>query len=139
MTNSNNGNNNSQEIYAILAELARKQLQTENNLQRTQAQIERTQLQIDATQQQLSTTQYEVESLTNDVTRVLGRSSILDDVLLELRDSQQAMQSNFERHLQNFERHIENYEEHKRTTNAALNSLEAINLRLIQIITGDQN
>ncbi|KYC40469.1 hypothetical protein WA1_26455 [Scytonema hofmannii PCC 7110] len=133
MTNANNGNNNnSQEIYAILAELARRQLQTENNLQRTQEQIERTQLQIDATQQQLSATQYEVESLTNDVTRILGRSAILDDVLLEMRNSNQAMQANFERH-------IENYEEHKRTTNAALNSLEAINIRLIQIITGDQN
>ncbi len=137
MTNANN--NNSQEIYAILAELARRQLQTETNLQRTQEQIERTQLQIEATQQQLSATQYEVESLTNDVTRVLGRSAILDDVLLELRDSQQSMQANFERHLVNFEQHIENFEEHKRTTNAALNSLEAINLRLIQIITGDQN
>lgn len=95
MTNANNGNNNSQEVYAILAELARKQLQTENNLQRTQEQIERTQMQIDATQQQLSATQYEVESLTNDVSRVLGRSAILDDVLLEMRSEQPSDASEF--------------------------------------------
>lgn len=150
MTNSNNGADNTQEIYAILAEIARKQLQTEenlqrfqeqieNNFQRNQEQLERTQLQVDATQQQLSATQFEIDSLTNDATRVLGRSAILDDVLLELQDSRQAMQTNFERHLQNFERHLQNYEEHKRTTNAALNSLEAINLRLIQIITGNGN
>ena len=39
----------------------------------------------------------------------------------------------------NFEQHQNDFRENQRTTNAALNSLEAINLRLIQIITGDQN
>ncbi|MUG93437.1 hypothetical protein F7734_13755 [Scytonema sp. UIC 10036] len=44
-------------IIAILAELARRQLQTENNLQRTQEQIERTQEQIERTQLQIDATQ----------------------------------------------------------------------------------
>lgn len=93
MTNANNYN---QEIHALLAELARKQIQT---------------------QEQLEETQYRVQELTNEVTRVLARSAVLDDVLLELRDGQEIMQANFN--------------EHQRTTNAALNSLEAINLKLI--------
>ena len=59
-----------------------------------------------------------VNSLTNNVDRVLARSAILDDVLIELRDSHESHQRNFE--------------EHQRTTNAALNSLEAILLRLIR-------
>lgn len=60
-----------------------------------------------------------VNDLTNNVDRVLSRSAVLDDVLLELRDSQEQQQRNFD--------------EHQRTTNAALNSLEAILLQLIRI------
>jgi len=69
---------------------------------------------------------YNVNDLTSNVDRVLARSAILDDVLLELRDSH-------ERHQQNFERHQRNFDEHQQTTNAALNSLEAILLQLIRI------
>jgi uncharacterized protein YaeQ len=58
-----------------------------------------------------------IAQLTENTDRVLARSAILDDVLLELRDSS--------------EQHQRNFEEHQRTTNAALNSLEAILLRLI--------
>lgn len=100
----NNANNSNQEIYALLAELARKQIQT---------------------QEQLEETQYKVQELTSEVTRVLARSAVLDNVLLELRDSHETMQGNFN--------------EDQRTTNAALNSLEAINLKLIEIITRDLN
>lgn len=60
-----------------------------------------------------------VNDLTNNVDRVLSRSAVLADVLLELRDSQEQQQRNFD--------------EHQRTTNAALNSLEAILLQLIRI------
>lgn len=59
----------------------------------------------------------DVAQLTENTNRVLARSAILDDVLLELRDSS--------------EQHQRNFEEHQRTTNAALNGLEAILLRLI--------
>lgn len=111
MTNSNNGADNQQEIYAILAELARRQL---------------------TTQEQIEETQIELRSLANDITRVLGRDAVLNEVVLELRDSHETMRENFVAFQQE-------YLEHKRTTNAALNSLEAINLRLIQIISGEQN
>jgi predicted nucleic acid-binding Zn-ribbon protein len=107
MTNSNSND----DIRTLVTELARSQLQTQE--------------QIRDTQEQIRDTQEQLRELTNDVTRVLARSAVLDDVLLELRDSHQTMQANFN--------------ENQRTTNAALNSLEAINLRLIEIIGRGQN
>ncbi|MEH1781759.1 hypothetical protein [Nostoc sp.] len=59
-----------------------------------------------------------MRELTSNVDRVLGRSAILDGVLLELRDSH--------------EQHQRNFEEHQRTTNAASQSLESILLQLIR-------
>jgi chromosome segregation ATPase len=127
MTNSNNPN---QEIYTLLAELARRQLQTETNLQRTQEkinhtqeQIERTQIQVDQTQRQLLATQFEIERLTNNVDNVFSRNEVLNGILLQLRDNQDNLQARFDRHLQNFD-------ENQRTTNAALEQLTAILLRL---------
>jgi peptidoglycan hydrolase CwlO-like protein len=73
MTNSNNPN---QEIYTLLAELTRRQLQTETNLQRTQEKIDRTQEQVDQTQQQLLATQFEVEILTNNVENVFSLDTL---------------------------------------------------------------
>jgi hypothetical protein len=70
-----------------------------------------------ANTQALAVLTIDVAQLTDNTNRVLARSAILDDVLLELRDSS--------------EQHQRNFEEHQRTTNAALNSLEAILLRLI--------
>ncbi|MCC5633511.1 hypothetical protein LC613_39300 [Nostoc sphaeroides CHAB 2801] len=70
-----------------------------------------------------SNTQQQLDLLTDNVNRVLARSAILDDVLLELRDSHEIHQRNFEEHQRNFQ-------EHQRTTNAALQSLEAILLQL---------
>lgn len=60
-----------------------------------------------------------IADLTNNVTRVLGRSAILDDVLLKLCDSHEELKQNF----------LEN----QRTTNAALNQLGAIFLQLTRI------
>lgn len=68
------------------------------------------------TQQQTINTDA-IAQLTENTNRVLARSAILDDVLLELRESS--------------EQHQRNFEEHQRTTNAALHSLEAILLQLI--------
>jgi prophage DNA circulation protein len=157
MTDANNSN---QEIYTLLAELARKQLQTETNLQgtqekidrtqeqiertqeqieRTQEQLERTQIQVDQTQRQLSATQFEVETLTNDINRVFTRNEILNNVLLELRDSHEEQQEIltihqrlFEQNQISFEQHQRNFEENQRATNAALDRLEAILMRLIR-------
>ncbi|ACC85292.1 hypothetical protein [Nostoc punctiforme] len=82
------------------------------------------------TQAQLDELRQEVRGLTSNVDRVLARSAILDDVLLELRDSHEAHQRNFEIHQRNFEIHRQDFQEHQRTTNAALQSLEAILLQL---------
>ncbi len=60
-----------------------------------------------------------VNELTENTNRVLSRSAVLDDVLLELRDSH--------------EQHQQNFLEHQHTTNAALQSLEAILLQLLRI------
>ncbi|MCC5611063.1 hypothetical protein LC612_31010 [Nostoc sp. CHAB 5834] len=60
-----------------------------------------------------------VQELTSNVDRVLARSAILDDVLVELRESH--------------ETHQRNFEEHQRTTNAALNQLGAILVQLTRI------
>ncbi|MBN4006889.1 hypothetical protein [Nostoc sp. LPT] len=68
--------------------------------------------------QRQAETQEQLNELANNVDRVLSRSAILDDVLLELRDSH--------------EQHQRNFEEHQRTTNAALQSLESILLQLIR-------
>ncbi|WP_292736444.1 hypothetical protein [Nostoc sp. JL31] len=45
-----------------------------------------------------SNTQQQLDSLIENVNRVLARSAILDDVLLELRDSHEIHQRNFEEH-----------------------------------------
>lgn len=62
-------------------------------------------------------TQTQLDSFLETANRVLARSAVLDDIVLELRDST--------------EQHQRNFEEHQRTTNAALERLEAILLRLI--------
>ncbi|MBW4427811.1 MAG: hypothetical protein KME50_26060 [Nostoc desertorum CM1-VF14] len=67
-----------------------------------------------------------IAELTSNVNTVLARSGVLDDVLLELRDSH-------EQHEQSYERHQQNFLEHQRTSNAALQSLEAILLQLLRI------
>ncbi|QHG21065.1 hypothetical protein [Nostoc sp. ATCC 53789] len=69
-------------------------------------------------EQQATNTQA-IAELTDNVTRVLGRSAILDDVLLELRDSHEELKRDF----------LEN----QRTTNAALNQLGAILVQLTRV------
>ncbi|NMG20715.1 hypothetical protein [Brasilonema bromeliae] len=78
----------------------------------------------DIATQQAGNTQA-IAQLAENTDRVLARSAILDDVLLELRE-------NSEQHQREFEQHQRNFEEHQRTTNAALQSLEAILLQLIR-------
>lgn len=69
-------------------------------------------------EQQATNTQA-IAELTDNVTRVLSRSAILDDVLLELRDSHEELKRDF----------LEN----QRTTNAALNQLGAILMQLTRV------
>lgn len=69
-------------------------------------------------EQQATNTQA-IAQLTDNVTRFLDRSAILDDVLLELRDSHEELRRDF----------LEN----QRTTNAASNQLGAILVQLTKI------
>ena len=78
-------------------------------------------------------TQTQLDMFLESANRVLARSAVLDDVVQELRDSTEQHQRNFEQHQRNFEQHQGNFEEHQTTTNAALQSLEAILLQLIRI------
>jgi uncharacterized protein involved in exopolysaccharide biosynthesis len=71
----------------------------------------------DMATQQAANTQA-IAQLAENTNRVLARSAILDDVLLELRESS--------------EQHQRNFEEHQKTSNAALQSLEAILLQLMR-------
>lgn len=89
----------------------------------TQVQLDNLALRQANSQIQLDELKREMRELTSNVDRVLSRSAILDDVLLELRDSH-------EEHQRNFEQHQRNFDENQRTTNAALQSLEAILLQL---------
>ncbi|PHJ63547.1 hypothetical protein VF14_19655 [Nostoc linckia z18] len=93
--------------------------QIEALLLQTNTSLNRVAQQQDRNTQALAQLSQEVRELTSDVTRVLSRSAILDDVLLELRESQ--------------EQHQRNFEEHQRTTNAALNQLGAILVQLTRI------
>jgi predicted nucleic acid-binding Zn-ribbon protein len=63
-------------------------------------------------------TQHQLDDLVSTANNIFARDAVLNDVLLELRDSH--------------EQHQRNFEEHQRTTNAALQSLEAILLQLIR-------
>jgi uncharacterized protein YukE len=126
MTHTNDNN----DIQTLLTQLAQSQLRTQESLERTQQQLERTtdtveqtQTQIADTQRQLLATQFEIETLTNNVENVFSRNEILNDILLQLRDNQDNLEARFDRHLQNFD-------ENQRTTNAALEQLTAILLRL---------
>ncbi|MBD2207834.1 hypothetical protein H6G33_36480 [Calothrix sp. FACHB-1219] len=93
--------------------------QIEALLVQTNTSLNRVAQQQDRNTEALAQLSQEVRELTSDVTRVLARSAILDDVLLELRESQ--------------EQHQRNFEEHQRTTNAALNQLGAILVQLTRI------
>jgi hypothetical protein len=117
--------NDNNDITTVLRELALSQLQTQQ--------------QIRETQQAIIETNTTVRELTNDINRILSRAAIYDDVVLELRENQQMIQANFNEHQRTLEQHRRDFLENQRTTNAALNSLEAINLRLIEIISRDQN
>lgn len=97
-----------------------------SRLDRIEAILERVVVQQETTANSLTELTYKVDDFIETSNRVLARSAVLDDVVLELRESS-------ERNQRNFEEHQRNFMEHQRTTNAALNSLEAILLQLIRI------
>lgn len=104
-----NANTNNDEIRQLIAELARRQIDTQEQL----------------------------DMFLDQSVSLMGRNAVLNDVILEVRENTEVLQRNFERLQRNFEQHQQNFNENQRTTNAALNSLEAILLQLTRIIGRD--
>ncbi len=82
-------------------------------------------MRLDTLTRQQTNTQNQLDDLVSTANSIFARNAIMNDVLLELRENSEQQQRNFEQHQRNFE-------EHQRTTNAALQSLEAILLQLIR-------
>jgi cellulose synthase/poly-beta-1,6-N-acetylglucosamine synthase-like glycosyltransferase len=97
-----------------------------NNLVRLQA---NTQEQLNNLVERQADTQEQLDVLSNTANSIFARDAILNDIVLELRESSEQHQRNFE--VYRFENQ-RNLEEQHRTTNAALQSLEAILLQLIR-------
>jgi len=118
------GNSNGQQpsrldrIEAVLATVADQQANTQR--------------QLDNLANRQADTQQQLDELISTANSVFARDAILNDVLLELRDSHEQQQRHFEQHQRNFEQHQRNVEENQRTTNAALDRLEAILLQIIR-------
>ncbi|MBW4565988.1 MAG: hypothetical protein KME32_33910 [Mojavia pulchra JT2-VF2] len=98
---------------------------TPSRLDQIEALLLQTNASLNRVAQQQETNTQAIADLTENTNRVLARSAVLDDVLLELHESH-------ERHERNFEQHQRNVEENQRNINAALDRLEAILLQIIR-------
>lgn len=118
MTNASND-----DIRGILAQIAQSQLNTQRQLDNL---VERQ----DISGQQIVQLTDVVNQLTSDISSVTARNALLNEIIPELRESQERQEILTTELKQNQEQHQRNFEEHQRTSNAALQSLEAILLRL---------
>ncbi|MBD2603229.1 hypothetical protein H6G81_01495 [Scytonema hofmannii FACHB-248] len=97
----------------------------DSRLDRIEAVLDTVAMRLDTLTRQQTNTQHQLDDLVSTANSIFARNAIMNDVLLELRE-------NSEQHQRSFEQHQRNFEEHQRTTNAALQSLEAILLQLIR-------
>ncbi|MGH1396197.1 MAG: hypothetical protein ACRAVC_19525 [Trichormus sp.] len=102
------------------------------NIPEQSSRLDRIEALLERVAEQQANSQQQLDSLISTASSVLARSAVLDDVVLELRDTTETLSRNFEQHLRNFEQHQRNVEENQRTTNAALERLEAILLQLMR-------
>ena len=126
------------DIRGLLLTITQSQLTTQRQLEGTQRQLANLAERQEISGQQIVQLSDIVNQLTNDISSVTGRNAVLNEIIPELRESQERqelltteLKQNFEQHQRNFDQHQARFEEHQRTTNAALQSLEAILLRLI--------
>lgn len=89
-----------------------------SRLNRIEAVLDTVAMRLDTLTRQQANTQNQLDDLISTANSVFARDAILNDMLLELRESS--------------EQHQRNFEEHQRTSNAALQSLEAILLQLMR-------
>lgn len=109
------------------------------NIPEQSSRLDRIEALLERVAEQQANSQQQLDSLINTASSVLARSAVLDDVVLELRDTTETLSRGFEQHLRNFEQYQRNFEQHQRnveenqrTTNAALERLEAILLQLMR-------
>ena len=86
-------------------------------LERVAVQQETTATRLDNLAGKVDEITYKVDDFIGTATSVLGRSAILDDIIVRLD--------------RNFELHQQRFEENQRSTNAALERLEAILIKLM--------
>ena len=96
-----------------------------SRLDRIEAVLDTVEMRLDTLTRQQTNTQNQFDDLVSTANSIFAKNAIMNDVLLDLRE-------NSEQHQRSFEQHQRNFEEHQRTTNAALQSLEAILLQLIR-------
>ncbi|MBE9216655.1 hypothetical protein IQ247_29020 [Plectonema cf. radiosum LEGE 06105] len=139
-----NGNND--DIQGLLVQIAQSQLTTQRQLEGTQLQLANLTERQEISGQQIVQLSDVVNQLTSDISSVTARNAILNDIIPELRESQERqelltteLKQNFEQHQRNFDQHLARFEDHQRTTNAALQSLEAILLQLTRGNRGENS
>jgi uncharacterized protein YukE len=106
-------------------------IQTATNLNQVTERLDRV-----AEQQQVNTVAinnltYKIDDFIGTANTVLGRSAVLDDVVIGLDATVQRLDSTLSRLDRNFELHQQRFEENQRSTNAALERLEAILIKLM--------
>jgi ABC-type transporter Mla subunit MlaD len=102
------------------------------NIPEQSSRLDRIEVLLERVAEQQANSQQQLDSLINTASSVLARSTVLDDVVLELRDTTETLSRGFEQYQRNFEQHQRNVEENQRTTNAALERLEAILSQLMR-------
>ncbi|AFZ28613.1 hypothetical protein Cylst_6395 (plasmid) [Cylindrospermum stagnale PCC 7417] len=98
--------------------------QPPNRLDRIEAILERVVIQQETSGERLAELTYKVDDFISTANTVLARSAILDDIIVRLDRNFDEMQRKSEEHQQRFE-------ENQRSTNAALERLEAILIKLM--------
>jgi len=99
-------------------------LQVTGNLNRVTEKLDRVAAQQEATESRLTELTYKVDDFISTANSVLARTAIVDGMVFELREVVVRLDANADRMQANFE-------ENQRSSNAALERLEAILMRLV--------
>jgi uncharacterized protein (DUF3084 family) len=105
-------------------------LQVTGNLNRVTEKLDRVAAQQEATESRLTELTYKVDDFISTANSVLARTTIVDGMVFELREVVVRLDANADRLQANFE-------ENQKSSNAALERLGAILMRLVDQGTGD--
>jgi len=118
-------------------QLVTQQVATDTRLDRVTERLDRVAAQQETADHRLTELTYKVDDFISTANSVLARTAIVDGMVFELREVVVRLDANAERMEANIERMQANFEENQRSTNAALERLESILIRLID--KGDRN